>query len=415
MMQEAVIVDACRTAVGRAGDRGVFRAIAGRDMMVPVMQAIVKRTGIDPGIIDDVIMGGGGFNDPARLILLLAGYPESVSGGNTTRFCPSSQYAFSIAAHYVQTGDADVMLACGMETMDRTGPVPASAIGKRGIAAQARMEGPKDETPYPPDWKFADVLPTQPAKYPAWIHDMGATAEELSRRFHITRADSDEYSVHSHEKAIAAQDAGIFKREIVPVTINYKDGTKEVVDTDQCPRRGTTLEKVASVPPAYQANGWVTAANSCPRSDAATAVLVMSKKKAKELGLKPLCTVRSTAVVGCDPTVMGVGPYPATEKLLKRTGMKINDFDLIEINEAFACQVLYCGRELKFTKKNWDGLNVNGGAIALGHPISATGCRLIGTLAHELKHREARWGLSTLCGATGVTMATALEREKYDW
>ena len=415
-MKEAVIVDACRTAVGRAGDRGVFRAIGGRDLMVPVMKAIVERTHIDPGIIDDVIMGSVRAKDQAHLLSLLAGYPEKVPGGNTSRFCPSSSYALAIAAHFIMADDADVMLACGLETMDRDGPVPPELIGKRGAAARSAPNEKLDPSKYPPDWKFSkELLPHQPAIYPEWIHDMGATAEELSKRYNISRYDSDVFALSSHDKAIKAQDAGYFKDTIIPIKINYTDGTSEVVDTDQCPRRGTTLEKIQSVPPAYQANGWVTAANSCPRSDAATAVLVMSKEKAKELGLKPYCTVRHSVTMGVDPTVMGVGPHPATEKLLKRTGMNVKDIDLWEINEAFACQVIYSGRMLNFGQDQWDRTNVNGGAIAIGHPLGATGCRQAGVIAHELKRSNARWGIATLCGATGVAQATLFEREKYNW
>jgi acetyl-CoA acetyltransferase family protein len=414
-MREAVIVDACRTAIGRAGDRGIFRAIGGRDLMVPVLQAIVKRNKIDPGIIEDIIMGTVATRQSVRAMALLAGFPESVTGGNFSRFCPSSSTAVAFASHWIMCGDADVMIAAGLETMDREGPVPASAIGKRGAAQQARPPAAADAAEYPPDWKHAEILPPLPAHIPDWIYDMGATAEELSKRFNISRADSDAFALTSHEKAIAAQDAGKFKEEIIPITINYKDGTKEVIDTDQNPRRGSTLEKIAAVPPAYQANGWVTAANSCPRADGAGAVLIMSKEKAKELKLKPLCTFRHAVTAGSDPTVMGIGPVPATEKLLKLTGLKLKDIDVIEINEAFACQVVYSGRMLKFGPEDWAKTNVNGGAVALGHPLGMTGTRQTAVVARELNRRKGRYGLTTLCGATGQALATLFEREEYNW
>jgi len=412
-MREAVIVDACRTAIGRAGDRGVYRAIGGRDLMVTVLQAIVKRNNIDAGIIEDIIMGTVATRQSVRAMAFLAGYPESVTGGNFSRFCPSSSTAVAMCAHWVMCGDADVMMAAGLETMDREGPVPADAIGKRGAAQQVRAPSAASTAEYPPDWKKAKILPPLPPNIPDWIYDMGRTAEELSRRFNISREDSDKFSLTSHDKAIAAQDAGIFKDEIVPVTINYEDGSSEVVDVDQCPRRGTTLEKIAAVPPAYQANGWVTAANSCPRADGAGAVLIMSKEKAKELGLKPLMTFRHAVTAGSDPTVMGIGPVPATQKLLKLTGMSLKDIDLIEINEAFACQVVYSGRELNFTPEDWAKTNVYGGAVALGHPLGMTGTRQTAVIAHELGRRKGRYGLATLCGATGQALATLFERENY--
>jgi len=253
-----------------------------------------------------------------------------------------------------------------------------------------------------------------PANIPPWIYDMGRTAEELSERFGISREDSDAFSLTSHEKALAAQDAGLFKDEIVPITINYQDGSTEVIDTDQCPRRGTSLERIAALPPAYKENGRVTAGNSCPRSDGAGAILMMSKEKAKELGYKPMCTFRHAVAIGVDPTVMGIGPYPATEKILKRRGLKIEDFDIIEINEAFACQVVYCANKLGFGPDEWAKLNPKGGAIAIGHPLGMTGTRQTAVLAHEMVRRDLQWGLATLCVGGGQGMATSFEREKYD-
>ena len=244
---------------------------------------------------------------------------------------------------------------------------------------------------------------------PFWVFNMGRTAEELSERFGISRQDSDAFALTSHQKAVAAQDAGLLKSQIVPITINYDDGTTEIIDKDQCPRRETSLERLAALPPSYKENGLVTAGNSCPRSDGAGAVLLMSKEKAKQLGLKPMCTFRHAVAVGVDPTVMGIGPVPSTQKILARTGMKIDDFDIIEINEAFSCQVVYSIRHLGV---NTAKLNPLGGAVAIGHPLGMTGTRQTANIAHEMVRRNLRWGLATLCVGGGQGMATIFEREK---
>ena len=420
-MKEAVIVDACRSAIGRAGDRGIYKAIGPVDLMVPVLKAVVERNKLDPNLIDDICMGSAALGGAMiRNILLVAGFPQSIGGSDTARQCASSSNAIAIAAHYIINDDADVVIAAGLETMDRRGPVPASQIGQRGAPGmQARPQAgpgaaPAEVAQYPEDWKHANTLPMLPADIPPWIFDMGRTAEELSQRFDISREDSDAFSLTSHEKAIAAQDAGLFKDEIVPITINYQDGSTEVIDTDQCPRRGTSLERIAALPPAYTENGRVTAGNSCPRSDGAGAILMMSKEKAKELGYKPMMTFRHAVAIGVDPTVMGIGPYPATEKILKRTGMKIQDFDIIEINEAFSCQVVYCARKLGFGPDEWANLNPKGGSVAIGHPLGMTGTRQTAVLAHEMVRRDVQWGLATLCVGGGQGMATIFEREKYD-
>ena len=394
-----------------SGDRGVFRAVGFADLMVPVLQAIVKRNKLDPNLIDDICIGSAGLGQTmTRNIVLLAGFPDTVAGNDTSRQCASASNAIAIAAYYIMNDDADIVIAGGLETMDRRGPVPPSQIGKRGAAQRAFGEQ-KEEGEYPEGWKTAKVLPRLPADIPLWIYDMGRTAEELSKRYGVSREDSDAFALTSHEKAIAAQDAGFFKDEIVPITINYEDGSTEVVDTDQCPRRGTTLEKIASLAPAYSEDGLVTAGNSCPRSDGAGAVLVMSKEKAKELGYKPMCTFRHAVSIGVDPTVMGIGPVPSTQKMLKRTGMSIDDFDIIEINEAFACQVVYSIRELGI---NPEKLNPKGGAIAIGHPLGMTGSRQAAVVAHEMVRRDLQWGLATLCVGGGQGMCTIFERENYD-
>lgn len=411
-MKEAVIIDACRTPIGRAGDRGVFRSIGHPDLMIPVLQAITKRNHLDPALIDDIVLGSVGLQG-IRQILLAAGFPQSVAGTDTNRQCASSVQAVAIAAHFIQNDDADIMIAAGMETMGRTGPVPPTAIGRRGAGqmARPRAAAPVEEVQYPPDWKKAKLLPGRDLSIP--MMGMGNTAEELSRRYNISREDSDAFALTSQQKAIAAQDAGLFKEEIIPITINYEDGTSEVISVDQCPRRGTSLEKLAALPPAFEPNGRVTAGNSCPENDGAGAVLLMSKDMAKKMGYKPLMTFRHAVAIGVDPTVMGIGPYPATAKLLKRTGMKIQDIDLIEINEAFACQVVYSGRMLGFGPAEWAKLNVKGGAVAIGHPFGVTGTRMTAVLGHEMKRRNLRWGIDALCVGGGMGMATLFEREPY--
>jgi acetyl-CoA acetyltransferase family protein len=410
-MKEAVLIDACRTPIGRAGDRGVFRAIAHPDLMIPVLQTLVKRNHLDPALIDDIVLGSVGLGG-IRQILLAAGFPQSVAGVDTNRQCASSLQATAVAAHWIMNDDADIMLSVGMETMGRVGPVPPTAIGRRGAGGPRPVRAaPQEEVQYPPDWKKAKLTPGRDLSIP--LMGMGNTAEELSRRYNISREDSDAFALTSQQKAIAAQDAGYFKDEIIPITINYEDGTSEVVSQDQCPRRGTSLEKLAALPPAFEPNGRVTAGNSCPENDGASACLLMSKDMAKKMGYKPLMTFRHAVVIGVDPTVMGIGPYPSTAKLLKRTGMSIKDIDMIEINEAFACQVVYSGRMLGFTPADWAKTNVKGGAVAIGHPFGVTGCRLVGVLGHEMKRRNLRWGIATLCIGGGMGMATLWEREPY--
>jgi acetyl-CoA acetyltransferase family protein len=383
--------------------------------MVPVLKAIVERNKLNPAMIDDVTMGSVALQG-IKMMLLVAGFPESIAGSDTTRQCASSTQAIAIAAHYIMNDDADICIAAGLETMDRQGPVPAWQVGRRGAPQmgafpRGTLTEEQKAAKYPEGWKTADskLLPFLPPGMPFWVFDMGRTAEELSERFGISRQDSDAFALTSHQKAVAAQDAGLLKSQIIPITINYDDGTTEVIDKDQCPRRETSLERLAALPPSYKENGLVTAGNSCPRSDGAGAVLLMSKEKAKQLGLKPMCAFRHAVAVGVDPTVMGIGPVPSTQKILARTGMKIDDFDIIEINEAFSCQVVYSIRHLGV---NTAKLNPLGGAVAIGHPLGMTGTRQTANIAHEMVRRNLRWGLATLCVGGGQGMATIFEREK---
>jgi acetyl-CoA acetyltransferase family protein len=417
-MKEAVIIDACRSPIGRAGDRGVYRAISGRDLMRPVLRTIVERNKLDPGLIEDIVLGSAAGRWGGRNSGMLAGFPQSVAGTDCSRACASSTQAVAIAAHYIMNDDADIVIATGLETMDRDAPVQPWQVGRRGnpvgFRQGAQLTAEQQAAQYPPDWKSgADLVPPLPPGIPPWIGDMGRTAEELATRFNVPRKDMDEFSVGSHKKHAAAFANGMFKDEIIPITLKYTDGSSEIVDRDQCPRWDTTYEKIAALPPAYRENGVITAGNSCPRSDGAGAVLMMSKEKAKQLGYKPLMTFRHAVAVGVDPTVMGIGPVPSTQKLLARTGMKLSDFDIFEVNEAFACVVLYWVREMHATEKDIAKINPYGGSVAIGHPLGMTGTRQTAVIARHLNRTGGRFGLATLCVGGGQGMATLFEREDY--
>jgi len=415
MAKEAVIIEAFRSPIGRAGDRGVYRAVAYADLVVPVLKALTRGLWT-PGLIDDIItgsVGGGDVRNPAMFV----GFPESVAAAGVGRADASSSQAIAAAARYIMNDDADIMIAAGIETAGRMGPVQPWEIGRELTATLGRRPtgAPTPEMAamqYPEGWKTAKVLPAQPPELAPWLADARRTAEEMAQRFNISREESDRFALSSHEKALKAQDERLFS-EIVPIPINYEDGSTEEVSVDQCPRRDLTREALAALPP-YVANGRVTAGNSGPAADAIGLVLLASKEKAKELGLKPMCTVRHAVAVGVDPKVMGVGPYPAAEKILKRTGMKISDFDIIELNEAFACQAIYCGRMLGFTDKEWAKLNPKGGAIALGNPVGLAGVGQCATIAHEMVRRDLEWGLAATNAAGGQGMAIIFQREHYE-
>ncbi len=412
-MTEAVVVDAVRTPFARAGARGVLRDITHVDLVVPLMKAIVERNKLDPNLIDEFSMGSVGLAGGlvrARMYLFEAGFPDTISATDINKQCASALQCILMGAHAIICGMSDIVLAGGAETMDRLGPIPPGGDALSFDNPQVAMEFMKRENWNMYQDRQAKLLPQWFSIKAPWIMNMGQTAEKLSEVYNISRADADKFAQASQERAVAAQDAGRFDREIVPLTIEYLDGRKETIDKDQNPRRESSLEKLSTLKGAYKPDGTVTAGNSCPRTDGATLVLLMSKEKAKELGYKPLLTYRAAATVGVDPEIMGIGPLPATQKLLKRTGMKLDQFELIELNEAFACQVAAVMRGLGTSE--WDErLNVNGGAVALGHPLGATGGRLLGTLAYEMERRNARWGLTTLCLGSGMGMSVAWERE----
>ena len=421
-IREAVLVDAARAPVGRAGDRGVFRTIGPVDMYLPVLKAVIERNKLDPKLIDDMVIGSAATISGAqtRNIVMVAGLPQSVAGCDTARQCASSTNAIAIAAHYIINDDADIVIAGGLETMDRRGPVQPWQIGQRGAGGggggrpQAMMPPGQAEAKYPEGWKQAkELAPMLPPDIPMWIYDMGMTAEELCRRYNIGRKEMDAFSQTSHEKAIAAQEKGYFAKEIIPIKLTYDDGSTEIITKDQGPRKESSLAKLATLPGAYRQDGVITAGNSCPRSDGAGVCLMMSKDKAKELGYKPLMTFRHTVAVGVDPTVMGIGPVPATKKILDRTGMKLSDFDVFEVNEAFACVVLYWIREMNATPADIAKINPYGGAVAIGHPLGMTGTRQAAVMANYLNRTGGRFGLTTLCVGGGQGMASIWERENY--
>ncbi len=415
MMREAVLVDMIRTPFGRAGQRGVFRDVSHVEMVVPLMKNVLARNNVGGEEVDEVLWGSvgiAGMLTRSRHYVFEAGLPHTISATDMNKQCGSSLQASAQGAFAVMAGMSDVVIAGGVETMDRVNPIPPGDETNLQQIQTTEVMSKEFLQPWPdkdkaPVWAKRWYQVTEP-----WIMDMGQTAEKLAGERGVSREDADRFSLDSHRKAIRAQKEGLLADEIQPIEISYSDGSSVKVETDQNPRENTSLEKLTSLKPAYTADGQVTAGNASPRTDGATICLIMEKAMAKEKGLKPLATFRHAASVGVDPTIMGIGPVPATQKLLKRSGMALDDFDIIEINEAFACQVLACGAELKW---DWDKVNVNGGAIAIGHPLGATGTRLIGTIAYEMRRRDAEWGLVTLCMGAGMGMSLALQREHYDW
>lgn len=392
-MREAVIVAAARTAVGKA-PRGTLKDTRPDEMAAVAIGEAVKRAGIEPGQVDDVILGcafpeGEQGMNVARVALIRAGFPSSVPGMTVNRFCSSGLQAIAIACEKVMCGFADIVVAGGTESM--------SMIPMGGLK----------QAPNP------QVMETYPQLYMA----MGITAEEVAKRWKVSREDQDAFALASHKKAAAAISEGRFKDEIVPlktrVRREYPDGSQKieevVFEVDEGVRPDTTLETLAKLKPAFSPKGSVTAGNSSQMSDGAAAVVVMSDKKAAELGIKPMALFRGYAVGGVDPDVMGIGPTVAIPKVLKLTGLKLEDMDLIELNEAFAAQSLACIRILGM-EELMDRINVNGGAIALGHPLGCTGAKLTTTILYEMARRGARYGLVSMCIGGGMGAAGVFER-----
>jgi acetyl-CoA acetyltransferase family protein len=385
-MPNAVIVDAIRTPLGRRN--GKLKDVHPVDLVADVLREIVARNDVDPALVEDVLMGcvsqvGEQGINLGRNAALAAGFPESTVGTTIDRQCGSSQQAAHFAAQGVMAGAYDVVIAAGVESMSRV-PMGASvADGKYGFPF-----GPMMTSRYP------NLVP------------QGISAELISEKWGISREDNDAFSVESHRRAARATDEGRFEREILPVTLKTDDG-EETMTRDEGIRPDSTLEKLAQLKPAFKEDGVVTAANSSQITDGAAAVLVMSEEKASELGLTPRARFHTFALAGVDPVLMLTGPIPATSKVLERAKMTLDDIDLVEINEAFAPVVLAWAKEHHPDRAK---VNVNGGAIALGHPLGCSGARLMATLLNELERSGGRWGLQTMCEGGGMANATIIER-----
>jgi acetyl-CoA acyltransferase len=384
-MKNAVVIDACRTPIGRShAEKGVFRDVRSDDLATAVVRALVERTGIDPAAIEDVVLGNTqqqgeqGLN-VARTVGLMAGVGVEAGGATVNRLCGSSLQALAQASHAIVAGAEDVQIVGGLEHMHH---LPMDA----GI----------------------DLNPKLFARTSKGALLMGITAEFLAQTQDISRLEQDEFALASHQKAAAAYDKGEFAAELVPVWGRDEAGNRILVERDQCVRADASLAALAALKPAFMPGmGTVTAGNSSPLNDGAAALLVMSEESAKSLGLQPIARVRATAVAGVDPSVMGTGPVPATHKALKRAGLKLSDIDLVELNEAFASQALACIRMLELDPAK---VNVRGGAIAIGHPLGASGARIATTLLHAMKDRNATLGLATMCIGVGQGIAVIFER-----
>lgn len=397
-MRDVVIVDAVRTPIGRYG--GVLRDVRPDDLAALVIAALVRRTGIDPACVEDVVFGcanqaGEDNRNVARMAALLAGLPVEVPGQTVNRLCGSGLQAAVTAYHAIRCGDGDVMIAGGVESMTRAPFVVAKAAEpwSRKLEVYDTTIG----------WRFTN--PRLAEKYPPY--SMGETAENVAERYGITREEQDRYALMSQQRAARAIQEGRFRDEIVPVVIPQPSGEPLVVDRDEHPRPDTTLEALSKLRPAFRKGGTVTAGNSSGINDGAAALLLAEANTARQLGLRPMARIVASAVAGVDPAVMGIGPVPAVRKALARAGLRVEDVDLVELNEAFASQVLACVRELGL---DLERVNVNGGAIALGHPLGASGARILGHLVWEMRRREARYGLATMCIGVGQGIAVVVER-----
>ena len=399
-MKEAVIVGGVRTAIGNHG--GAFRDISAQELAAAVLREIVQRTGIDPNQIDDVIMGCIGQQSDAaniaRVAALMAGIPTHVPAYTVQRNCVSAMVAISSAAQAIKAGDGDLYLCGGTESMSTA---PYCVRGARwGLKLRSTT--------------FIDTL-WEGLTDPVCDMIMGYTAENLALMYGLTRDDLDKYAVESHKKAFMATRTGRFKDEIVPFRVSKKIAGQEVayeeIVQDECINPAISVQKIALWPTVFKKGGVVTPANACPISDGAAATVVMSKDKADELGLKPWAYIRSYAYGALPPEIMGLGPAVSTPIALKKAGLKLTDIDLIEINEAFASQTLACGREMEDDGWDWAKVNVNGGAIALGHPVGCTGTRIVVTLLHEMIKRDVALGLATACVGGGLGGTIVIERK----
>ncbi len=397
-IQDAVIVDSIRTPIGKYG--GILSSVRPDDLAALVIRTVVERNKVASDEIEDVIFGAGNQSgednrNVARMALLVAGLPFKIAGCTVNRLCGSGLEAINQAAHAIMVGNGSIYIAGGVESMSR-----------------APFVIPKHPRPFDREvqifdttigWRFVNPKLAQQF-YP---YSMGETAENLAERYSISREEQDKFALRSHQQASKAIAERIFKEEIVPVPVTDKDGIQTLVERDEGPRLDSTLETLAQLKPVFREGGSVTAGNSSGINDGAAAVLIMSSRKAKRMGLTPKARIITTAVAGVHPSFMGLGPVPATRKVLKRAKLTLDDIDIVELNEAFAAQVLSC---LKFMDFDGGRMNVNGGAIALGHPIGCSGARIMTTIVHEMERRKSDVGLATMCIGVGQGIATLVER-----
>jgi len=396
----AVLVSGVRTPFGRHG--GELRAVRPDDLAATVVRAALERAGVDPADVEDVILGcanqaGEDNRNVGRMAALLAGFPVEVPGQTVNRLCGSGMQAIIAAAREVEAGAADVLVAGGVESMSRAPWVMLKP--ERGLP-----HGRPEVEDSALGWRF-------PNPRMAEMHGvlaLGETAERVAERYGVSRADQDALALRSHERAIAAADAGRGSDAIVPLSIPQRKGPDRVVEDDEGPRRGLDPERLAALPAVFEADGTVTAGNASPLTDGAAAVVLMSAREAERRGLEPLARFVDAAAAGVDPSYMGTGPVPATRRLLGRPGRPdLADIELVELNEAFASQAVACVRELGLDP---DRVNVNGGAIAIGHPLGASGARLVITLADEMRRRDSRYGLASMCIGVGQGISSLWER-----
>lgn len=388
MTREAVIVSAVRTPIGRQG--GALATVPAHVFGAEVIKEAVRRANVKPEMIDDVIMGNviSGGGNIARLTALQTGLSLDLPGLTIDRQCGSGINAVNLAAQAIQSGDGDVYVAGGIESMSR---------------APYLMDRPeKPYSPAPPSFRKSRLSPAEIGDPP-----MGITAENLVEKYNISREEQDEFSLRSQQRMAAAMEEGRFDEQIVPITIPVRKGEPIVFKKDEHPRPDTTIEGLSKLQPAFLKGGSVTAGSSSGLNDAASALVIMSREKANELNVQPLAVIRASAVAGVDPNIMGIGPVPAVRKVLKKAGLSLDDMDLIEINEAFAAQVIACNRELEM---DMEKVNVNGGAIAHGHPLGATGAILVTKAIYELERIGGRYALITACIGGGQGIATIIER-----
>lgn len=403
-IREVVVVDFVRTPFGGASRKrpGFFANVRSDDLGIAALQAMIKRTKVDPALVEEIIIGTptqlGEQAAASRSTVLSAGFPFETTGLNVDRACGSSLTGAHVGIMDIQTGVADIIVAGGIESCSHFAIPFIDA--ETDLAEFAKEMAPRG---IPNPKMFARVDSRT-------MTGMGITAENLADKLDVSREEMDQWAYRSNMKAAAAQAEGKFKLEIVPVEVSQPDGTTIVVDFDQDVRPDSTIEKIRTLPPVYIPDGKVNAASSSKESDGGAMCMLMAKEKARELGLKPMVTIRSIAVAGCDPAIMGYSAYLASKKALERAGLSPKDIDLWETNEAFAVVPIALIKELGIDP---DKMNVNGGACCIGHAVGASGIRMLGTLAHEMNRRGSRWGLASICGGMGQGSAVVVEREDY--